>query len=132
MSIDPELPDRIARALYEWQRNEPHVLDDNYPDKRCLCCNPGGAADVIREALSTQSVAAVLALHKPVQRWFPRGVFYVTEHEPREGYDDTFTVCDECARLEAGWVPFPDKDDYEDSMWPCRTARACGIAEASG
>lgn len=82
-------------------------------------------------------VAAVLKLHHPIKRWLPypdSEWSYETEEEARDWDDDTtptsFTVCAECARIEMG---HPDDEydapDYDASLWPCATAKACGITE---
>ena len=63
---------------------------------------------------------AILALHKPKTRW---------THPNWTGSFDTFDICAECGRIEAGQLRKSREEwSYRESLWPCPTFTAVTAA----
>ncbi|PRY56483.1 hypothetical protein [Glycomyces artemisiae] len=82
-------------------------------------------------------VAAVLALHTPERRYTDSSgeVSYDTAEDAAAAFDiplsavHYFLVCAHCGAIEMG---DGGGRDYRESLWPCATARGCGVTAAIG
>lgn len=85
----------------------------------------------------------VLALHKIETRWTHpdwTGSFDTREEASEWDYDESmgdddksqvgsFEVCAECGRIESEQLKESGDDwSYRESLWPCATAKAMGVA----
>ena len=81
-------------------------------------------------------IEAALRLHTPEPRW-------VVRYNPEYSYDDyiyalgevddpaeitSFQVCTHCTSIDGLRDAYADdRQEYDDSVWPCPTARALGV-----
>lgn len=87
-----------------------------------------------------KKLSAVEALHKPERRYtYGDGgemswasvddvIDYFGDDEVTADKVDYFEVCAECGRIELSQVEEYDERGYLEAMWPCKTAKALGLA----
>lgn len=95
-----------------------------------------GDARAIVAAVTPVLVAAVLALHKPERRYTfgDAGYSCATKRDAAEVFEvsfneiEHFDICAHCGEIE---MAEGCDHDYKESLWPCATAKAAGVAEVS-
>jgi len=140
---DPRLGEIEARA----KEAEPLCVS-SCPSELCR-------AEIDRAYLLTELrkrdgvIAAVEALHRPIQKWEPydgAGYTFATREEAlraageedlnsvaMEAGPQPFEVCLECSRVESEQlVEIGEEWGYRESLWPCPTVRAVTAAKGDG